>query len=113
MPKTKELNIKIITRETAFVEEVTPPVDGQLECVIVNVIKGPVSFSIALEKFPDVTLVEVLNFFGQRYLALRTETIADDNSAFPHTQVKWSLKDNLIISVEGVNSEVDFIIRYS
>lgn len=93
-------------------EFVTPIINGKLAGVIVDANKN-VKASISLDEFESVLIWKDVNFFGQKYLSLRSQPIHNDGLMLKNEHTKWSLNDRLRIRVKGpFNATVNFVVRW-
>jgi|TARA_Y100000310_G_scaffold331969_1_gene406603 hypothetical protein len=115
MTEIKEAKIKLKIKEgETLTSKISELINGHLESITYNVIKGPVNFGIYLKDYNQVILCELLDVFGGRQLVLRTDTHTEFGNKFNFTQDKWALNDKLFILIEGLpNSEIEFTVRWS
>ena len=115
MTEIKETKVKLKIEEgETLTSKTSETINGYLESITYRVIKGPVNFGIYLEKYNHIIICELLDIFGSKQLALRTDTHAESGELYNFTQDKWALNDKLFLLMEGLpNSEVEFIIRWS
>lgn len=110
----KDLVLEFDTEESGFDEVVTQQINGQVEAIIVSVPYGTIDLGMYFDEMVDICLLEKYQLKGNSYIALRTDTIANDSKKFNFTQDKWVLNNKLYLLVEGNrNIKATITIRYS
>ena len=78
MTEIKETKVKLKIEEgETLTSKTSETINGYLESITYRVIKGPVNFGIYLEKYNHIIICELLDIFGSKQLALRTDTHAE------------------------------------
>tara|TARA_Y100000310_G_C20698881_1_gene827806 strand:- start:600 stop:1019 length:420 start_codon:yes stop_codon:yes gene_type:complete len=112
MPVVIEEVVDLFTGDTNASMGTTDLINGFLECVIVYTSK-PVELRICLDDYPEIALLDVVNFTGDDYLPLRVPARDISNDRFNYSTEKWALNNTLRIEVKGApNTETRVIVRY-
>ena len=108
----KEMSFGINTGQSGTAEFITPIINGKLLAVIVDADKN-VGVSICLDGMEDILIWKDVDFFGRKYLPLRTQPIHSDGLVLRNDHVNWYLNDRLKMKVKGpFNATVNFILRW-
>jgi len=108
----KDFGFSLNTGSSGVAEFVTPIINGKLDAVMVSSDKQ-VGISISFDPFDDIVLWKDVDFFGRKYLPLRTQPVHNDGLILRNEYTKWSLNNRLRMKVKGPqNATVNFIVRW-
>ncbi len=72
-----------------------------------------IAVSVSFDQFEDIVLWKDVDFFGRKYLPLRTQPVHSDGLVLRNEHTKWSLNNRLKMKVKGpFNTTVNFIVRW-
>ena len=108
----KETTLELFAID-GFASGFTEEINGFLDCIVIES-SHQIQIQITMERYPDVVLLQLSDFHGQKYISLRNKTISPNGEMFNFQADKWSLNDGLRVEINGPKgSQAHFVFKYS